>query len=112
MKQQGFLPAATARLFDGYAAAELLRDVHQDFLLERLLEEGDREDLRWLCARVGETAIRVFVREQGERRLSARSRAFWRLVLAEPREPESPETESPEPGPPSTSTGSELWPLA
>lgn len=107
MKQHGILPAATARLFDGYTEAELLRDQHRDFLLERLLEEGDREDLRWLCARVGEKAVRAFVREQGARRLSARSRAFWHLVLAEPDPSTTAQT-----GPPSTSTGSELWPLA
>ena len=104
MKEHEFLPTATARLFDGYAEAELLRDENRDFLLERLLEEGDRQDLRWLCARVGEPAIRAFVHVQGERRLSARSRAFWRFVLAEPEPAETPA--------PSTTTGSELWPLA
>lgn len=97
------LPAATARLFDGYADEDLLRPEHRDFLLERLLEEGDREDLRWLSARVGEKALRDFVDQQGARRLSARSRAFWRLVLfGEPATVTIPDTV----------TGSEIWPLA
>jgi len=93
-------PAATLRLFDGYAPADLARPEHRAFLFERLLEEGDREDLRWLAAQADEEALRVFFRQAGGRRLSARSRAFWALVLGE--------SVPAHPG----GVGSELWPLA
>jgi hypothetical protein len=94
------LPAATLRLFDGYAPAELLRREHRAFLIERLLEEGDREDLRWLAAQAGEAELAEFFRRAGGRRLSARSRAFWSLVLGVAAPAAAGEG------------GSEIWPLA
>lgn len=94
------LPAATLRLFDGYPPADLVRPEHRAFLIERLLEEGDREDLRWLAAQVGEAELADFFRRAGGRRLSARSRAFWSLVLGVP----APAVEA--------TPGSEIWPLA
>jgi hypothetical protein len=92
------LPAATLRLFDGYAPAELARPEHRAFLIERLLEEGDREDLRWLAALAGEAELADFLRRAGGRRLSARSRAFWSLVLGQPA--------------PAAAEESDIWPLA
>lgn len=94
------LPAATRRLFGGYDEADLRRPEHRAFLLERLLEEGDRDDLRWLSSQVPEDELRAFVRRDGGRRLSARSRAFWRLLLL-------PDEAFGDPSP-----GSEIWPLA
>jgi hypothetical protein len=95
------LPAATLRLFDGYAPDDLLRPEHRGFLIERLLEEGDRKDLRWLAAQVGEAELRDFFQRAGGRRLSARSRAFWSLVLGDAA-----------PAAAASSEGSEIWPLA
>lgn len=94
------LPAATLRLFDGYPPAELARPEHRSFLIERLLEEGDREDLRWLVAQVGEAELADFFRGAGHRRISARGRAFWGLIL----DVAAPASEA--------SVGSEIWPLA
>lgn len=93
------LPTATLRLFDGYSPADLRQPEHRAFLIERLLEEGDREDLRWLAAQVGEAELRDFFRRMAGRRLSARSRAFWSLVLGE----EAAGAEA---------AGNEIWPLA
>lgn len=94
------LPAATLRLFYGYTPAELVRPEHRFFLIERLLEEGDREDLRWLVAQVGEAELADFFRRAGNRRISARGRAFWSLVLGVA----APAVEA--------AGGSEIWPLA
>ena len=91
------LPPSTLRLFDGYSPSELAKPEHRAFLCERLLEEGDRADLSWLAASFGEEELRSFFRRSAGRRLSARSRAFWSLVLAV----EDPPT-----------SRSEIWPLA
>ena len=73
------LPEPTLRLFDGYAAEDLARPASRAFVIERLLEEGDRQDLRWMSESFGEAQIRsVFKASRG---LSARSRRFWSLVL-------------------------------
>lgn len=97
------LPSYTRRLFDGYAEADLTLPEHRPFLCERLLEEGDHADLHWLTSQVPEDELRDQVRRFGGRRLSARSRAFWRLLLL----PAGAAGEAGEP-----SFRSELWPLA
>ena len=96
-------PAATARLFaherstqDGAIPD---RERHLPHLLARLLEEGERADLRWLTSQVAEAEIAAWFAASGGRALSRRSRAFWRLLLAV------------EPSPP-PAAASELWPLA
>lgn len=97
------LPTSTLRLFDGYSPEDLARPENRAFLLERLLEEGDREDLRWLARQVDEAELRDFFRRAAARRLSSRSRAFWRLVLAD-----VPAEEAAGRG----LSRSEIWPLA
>ena len=73
------LPEATLRLFDGYAAEDLAKPESHAFVIERLLEEGDRQDLRWMSESFGEVEIRrVFKASRG---LSARSSRFWSLVF-------------------------------
>lgn len=88
------LPVGARRLFAG----DLELDPDSDFVLERLLEAGDSEDLGWLVARRGEGDLATWLGRAGGRRLTRRSRAFWALVLD--REP-SPEV----------SLAQELWPL-
>ena len=90
-------PDATARLWPHY---DLTADgASAEFLFSRLLEDGAGPDLRWLFARHGEAAARLWVSRRGSRALSARSRAYWSLVLASP---------SPSPA----TVARELWPLA
>ena len=68
-------------------------------LIERLLEDGDGDDLRWLSTVVDESALAAWVARAGARKLSRRSRAFWALVLGV------------EAAPPAA-TAVALWPLA
>ena len=93
------LPAAVERRFFAQDAATLLRAEHRDFLVSRLLEEGDGDELRWLFARVGDEAVASFVARRGGRQLSRRSRAFWSAVLGVPAQP-------------AAALQHELWPLA
>lgn len=74
------LPAGALRLFPHHPEPPGL-DEHPDFVIERLLDEGDSADLRWLVARFGEARLRQWVAEHGGRRLSRRSRALWSLAL-------------------------------
>jgi hypothetical protein len=98
------LPAATLRLFDGYAPVDLVAPEHRSFLIERLLEAGDSADLRFLVAAVGEGALAAYVAQWGDRRLTARSRVFWRLLLGVQAAGEGEAA--------AASPGGELWPLS
>lgn len=70
-----------ARLPAHYDRSEIEAERHSPWLMASLLEEGDSCDLRWLVARFREARLGRWVAERGARQLSARSLAFWRLVL-------------------------------
>jgi hypothetical protein len=74
------LPAGALRLFPHHPEPpDPAR--YPDFIIERLLDEGDSADLAWLVGRFGEGRLREWVAAHGGRRLTARSRALWSLVL-------------------------------
>lgn len=54
---------------------------NEEYLLGRLLEDGDGRDLGWLAAHVPEDRWAAWLEERGGRQLSRRSRAFWSLIL-------------------------------
>lgn len=91
------LPAGALRLFPHHPEPPD-PDEHADFVIERLLDEGDSADLRWLVARFGEARLRDWMTAHADRRLTARSRALWSLAL---------DVEA-TPAPPALR---ELWPL-
>jgi hypothetical protein len=93
------IPARTLRLFAGYDPVELASPAARAFLIGRLLEDGDREDLLWLARAVGAGAMAAWFARSGGRRLSARSRRFWSVALDLPAGGGSPAAEA-------------LWPLA
>jgi len=90
------LPAGTRRLFPGHG--DLGGATSTDFLIGRLLEDGDGADLTWLFATLGETRVGRWFRQRGGRQLSRRSRLFWGRVL---------EVDSGT----NVEIGGELWPL-
>ena len=53
-------------------------------VMARLLEDGDREDLAWLCRQLPAGALAAWVERHGARRLSRRSLAFWAVTLDRP----------------------------
>jgi hypothetical protein len=71
-------PEGTARLFPEGVP---LDDGHRGFLIGRLLEEGDGADLRWLSEQIGEGEMAAWLRREGGRVLSHRSRVYWEQVL-------------------------------
>lgn len=74
------LPATTSRLLneDGVGA---LTPENRHLVVARLLEEGDKDDLAWLFAALGEAAVADWLGERGGRQLSSRSRRFWSVLL-------------------------------
>ena len=69
------LPAHLQRIFWDTALADIDPEVHRAFVIERVLEYGDAESVRWLWQRYGPEPIRDVVRSS--HRLSARTRSLW-----------------------------------
>jgi len=78
------LPTHTLRLFAHYDDAERLPAAAPELVMERLLEEGDSSDLRWLNGAYPEPRLSSWLDEHGSRLLSRRSQAFWRIMLDRP----------------------------
>ncbi len=75
------LPADATWLFPEYDAATLDLEHHSGVIIERILERGTWEQLRWLFTTYGEDRVAEWVRQHGFRLLSKRSFALWRLAL-------------------------------
>ncbi len=85
----------------GFAPRRAIDPESRNLVIAQILEEGDRADLAWLARALGRETIAAFVRERGDRKLSARSRRFWIRALG------IADTE-PAPHP----LAEQLWPLA
>jgi hypothetical protein len=75
------LPPDSEWLFPEYKFGEMGVESHYSVIIERILERGSWEQVRWLFATYGEPQVAAWVRAHGFRLLSKRSFAFWRLVL-------------------------------
>ena len=75
------MPADMAWLFPEYDFETIDLQHHQAVIIERVLERGAWEQLRWLFATYGEATVAEWVRRHGFRLLSRRSFALWRLAL-------------------------------
>ncbi len=75
------LPDSAAWLFPEYDWASLDVKRHSGVIIERLLERGTWQQLRWLFGTYGEAYVAECVRRHGFRLLSGRSFALWRLAL-------------------------------
>ncbi|MGC8781237.1 MAG: DUF6922 domain-containing protein [Anaerolineae bacterium] len=78
---KGEIPAGLAPYFQEYDVAALsLRD-DADLILQRTLEYGTWEEVRWLFSVYGAARVRRFVREHGQRWLSKVAFNYWRKLL-------------------------------
>ena len=68
-------------LFPEYDFEKMDLETHRGVIIERVLEKGTWEQLRWLFATYGEPQVAEWVRQHGFRLLSKRSFALWRLAL-------------------------------
>ena len=60
-------------------ALDLVRDANQ--VIQRTLEHGTWDEVRWLFSTYDAPCIRIFLREHGERLLSPGSFNYWRKLL-------------------------------
>jgi hypothetical protein len=81
MQTTGGPPTSTAWLFPEYSFDSIGLESHSGVIIERLLERGTWEQIRWLYAVYGEERVAEWTRRHGYRLLSKRSFALWRLVL-------------------------------
>ena len=68
-------------LFPEYDFAEMGLDSHQGVIIERVLEKGSWEQVRWLFRAYDEETVIQWVRKHGFRILSKRSFALRKLAL-------------------------------
>jgi hypothetical protein len=75
------LPDDSGWLFPEYDVDSLEMESHSGVIIERMLERGTWEQLRWLFGTYGEERVARWVQQHGFRLLSKRSSALWRLAL-------------------------------
>lgn len=79
MLEQGELPPFLARFFWDTPLAEIDGKRHKHFVVERLLEYGNAEAIRWLTSSYAKDDIAEVL--QSSRRLSDRTQSLWRRHL-------------------------------
>lgn len=77
---------ASTRLFWDVDPATLDPALHEDFILGRVLSEGDWDVVQALRAEVGDKVLRAFL-ERAPHRLDSRTRRFLEVVLPASEEP-------------------------
>jgi len=71
-------------LFWDVNLAQIDRNAHKKFIVKRILQFGDLEDLHWALRYYGTDFMRdTFISSQNQ--LDKKSRNFWRLYLDNPR---------------------------
>jgi hypothetical protein len=79
--------ADVGRFFWDVDPSTLDPDRHEDFIVARVLVEGDWESVRALRREIGDAGLAAFVRRAGNRRLDRRTRRFLETVLELPADP-------------------------
>jgi len=75
------LPGALGPLFPEVPIGRLDPVREQPMVLARILEGGNREEVRWALRRYGRPALVRFLREDGPARLSPKALLFWGLTF-------------------------------
>jgi len=75
------IPSGLWPHFQEYDVRILDLDRDANLIIQRTLEYGDWDEVRWLFGTYGGSRIRTFVRERGERLLSCVTFNYWRKLL-------------------------------
>ncbi|MFQ5772665.1 MAG: hypothetical protein ACE5HX_19170, partial [bacterium] len=51
-----------------------------EYIIERILEYGTLEGVKWLRKTIGDKKIKLFIKSYGQRSLSSRTLNFWRVL--------------------------------
>lgn len=78
------VPRRFRRFFWDVRIADLSVDQHQDFILGRLLEDGDRQALHWLVRTYSRETVAAFLKGRGVEVLSRRAWQFWSVYVGLP----------------------------
>lgn len=75
------IPGGLEPYFQEYDVHALDLDRDADLIIQRTLEHGTWDEVRWLFKTYGGSRIRAFLRERGERLLSPVTFNYWRKLL-------------------------------
>ena len=75
------IPPGLRTYFQEYDPQSLDPERDADLIIQRALEFGDWEELRWLFASYGGKRLRAFLAKRGERWLSPVTFSYWRKLL-------------------------------
>jgi hypothetical protein len=75
------LPVSLRWMFPEYDFRDIGLDSHRDVIIERVLDRGNWDQLRWLFRTYNEKTVADWVRNHGYRLLSKRSFALWCVAL-------------------------------
>jgi len=75
------IPGDLAPYFQEYDLQTLNLDDDANLIIQRTLEYGSWEEVRWLFGTYSKTRIRIFIRERGERLLSPVTFHYWHKLL-------------------------------
>ncbi len=75
------IPTSLKPHFQEYDLASLDGERDAALIMQRTLEYGTWEEVRWLFRQYGKAHIRDFVRKRGERMLSPVTFNYWRKLL-------------------------------
>ena len=75
------IPASLTPFFQEYDLAKLTPEKDAHTIIERVLQYGNRAEIKWLCGMYSQDSIASWVRRFGDERLPQPHRTFWKLVL-------------------------------
>ncbi|MEX2317915.1 MAG: hypothetical protein WD669_12230 [Pirellulales bacterium] len=78
------LPEEFRRLFWDHDFDKVSGINHYDFVVGRILVEGDWNSIQWLRKHVGDDALRDWIERHEGRGLSRQQLRFWELILKLP----------------------------
>jgi hypothetical protein len=81
------LPQSLAPFFQEYNIAQLDLRRSATTIIERVLQYGNRTEIRWLFQVYSREQIKDWVQRWGNYALPEPHRTFWRLILALPEHP-------------------------
>ncbi|MDZ7363399.1 MAG: hypothetical protein ONB46_22170 [candidate division KSB1 bacterium] len=78
------LPSFLKPFFWDTGFSRLKWNCHRDFIIQRILAEGDWKAVQWLRRKIGNEALRAWLLQHQGRGLDKRRLRFWELILPLP----------------------------
>jgi len=78
------IPDSIRALFHEYDASELNWSMHRDLIMQRIMEDGDWDAMKWLFCNCSKEELRSFLTRRGKKILPARELNYWALMSGIP----------------------------